>query len=291
MSFDISTFLKEFVSDVKSAFPEFAVTIAANYENGPIDTVAECAFFERTLRPHFMKILQKDSTLFDEPMYILRGVEISKMWKGLSAATQDALWKYIRLSLAYSFFGGDTSHQIQSIIGMAKQFWTAKTGKSEDAIDEVLNDAKTQTSIEELLEAFSKSKIAALVTEMIETIRPEQLGLEELNITDINELMNLVRTPNHPILSRATSVISEYLEKKIRTGALTKEELVAEVEGFKARLTGSFGTLIRQAMVGDDRAGPTHDARTMVSNHPDARRARMQARLQRKVRDKTGGKK
>jgi hypothetical protein len=285
MSLDIAAFLKDYIQDVQEAFPEFAEVIKTNYNLETLDCAAECKFFETSLRPHVMKIIQKDNSLFEQPLEILRGVDLSPMWASLDNATQDSLWKYIRLSLAFSFFGGNSDQQIQSILGIFKQMWTQHTGRDESDIDGILNDEQTQSSLQELLEVFSTSKIASLITEMIETITPEQLGVTDVNLTDLEGLTSLFRDPNNPIVQRATSVITQFLDTKIQSGAVTKEELVAEIEGFKARLTGSFGRLIKETMVGPQR-GDQQNAQTLMSNHPDARRARMLARLQRKQREK-----
>lgn len=287
---DIGSFLKDYIQDVQEAFPEFADTIKANYNLETLDCAAESKFFETSLRPHVMKIIQKDNSLFENPLEILRGVDLSPMWASLDDTTRDSLWKYIRLSLAFSFFGGNSDQQIQSILGMFKQIWTQHTGRDETEIDGVLNDEKTQSSLQELLEAFSTSKIASLITEMIETITPEQLGVTEINLTDLEGLTGMFRDPNNPIVQRATSVITGFLDRKIQSGAVSKDELVAEIEGFKARLTGSFGRLIKETLVGPQREGQ-QDAQTLMSNHPDARRARMLARLQRKQREKNPAKK
>jgi hypothetical protein len=290
MSFDIAAFLKDYIQDVQEAFPEFADVIKNNYNLETLNCAAECKFFESSLRPHAMAIFKKDDALFGHPIEILRGVNISPMWAELDESTRDSLWKYIRLSLAFSFFGGDADSQIQSIMGMVKQVWTQHTGKSEEDIDNVLNDERTQTTLQELLEAFSKSKIAALITEMIETITPEQLGVHEINLSDLEGLAGLFKDPNNPIVQKATTVITGFLDSKIQSGAVSKEELVAEIEGFKARLTGSFGRLIKETLVGPQREGQ-QTAQTLMSNHPDARRARMLARLQRKQRENAGAKK
>lgn len=290
MSFDITAFLKDYIQDVQEAFPEFADVIKTNYTLETLDCTAECKFFETSLRPHAMAILKKDDALFGTSIEILRGVNISPLWAELDDATRDSLWKYIRLSLAFSFFGGDADSQIQSILGMFKQVWTQHTGRDESEIDGILSDERTQSTIQELLEVFSTSKIAGLITEMIETITPEQLGVHELNLTDLDGLTALFRDPNNPIVQRATSVITGFLDSKIQSGAVSKQDLVSEIEGFKARLTGSFGRLIKETLVGPQREGQ-QNAQTLMSNHPDARRARMLARLQRKQRENASAKK
>ena len=133
---------------------------------------------------------------------------------------------------------------------------------------------------------FSESKIASLITEMIETIRPEQLGLDELNITDVQQMMDLIKNPNSPILRRATSVIGEFLERKIQTGAISKQELVQEIENMKARMTNSLRRVVGESLFGDQSAGPTTPGRIMTGGSPEARRARMEARLRRRYAEK-----
>lgn len=284
MSLDVGIFLKDYLEDVKTTFPEFAETLSANYKE-PLDATAECNFFAETMKPRAMKILQKDETLFNEEFFILRGLNISPLWKDLGVDTRDSLWKYLRLSLAYSFLGGDSESQIQSLLGMFKSMWSQKTGRSEDEIDNILNDERTQNSLQELLDSFSKSKIAGLLTEMIETIRPEQLGLDQLNITDIAQIGEMLKDPSNPILQKASSVITGFLDRKIASGSLTKEELIREIEGFKAQLTGKFGNLLKETLLGEE-GGNRQSAQILMGSSPEARRARMQARLQKKLREK-----
>lgn len=284
MSLDVGVFLKDYLEDVKTTFPEFAETLSTNYKE-PLDTDAECNYFAETMKPRAMKILQKDESLFDEEFPILRGLNISPLWKDLGVDTRDSLWKYLRLSLAFSFLGGNSESQIQSLLGMFKSFWSQKTGRPEDEIDTILNDERTQNSIQELLDSFSKSKIAALLTEMIETIRPEQLGLDQLNITDFAQIGEMIKDPSNPILQKASRVITDFLDRKIATGSLTKEDLIREIEGFKAQLTGRFGNLLKETLLGDE-GGNRQSAQILMGNSPEARRARMLARLQKKQREK-----
>lgn len=284
MSLDVGVFLKDYLEDVRTTFPEFAETLNENYKE-PLDAAAECNYFADVMKPRALKIIQKDASLFDEPFFILKGVNISSVWKDLGAETQESIWKYIRLSLAFSFVGGDSESQIQSLLGMFKSLWSQKTGKSEDEIDGILNDERTQNSMQELLDSFSKSKIAALLTEMIENIRPEQLGLEQLNITDIAQIGEMLKDPNNPILQKASRVITDFLDRKIASGSLTKQDLINEIEGFKAQLTGRFGNLLKETLLGEE-AGNRQSAQILMGNSPEARRARMLARLQKKQREK-----
>jgi hypothetical protein len=71
----------------------------------------------------------------------------------------------------------------------------------------------------------------------------------------------------------------------MRSGSLKKEDFVREIEMLKEKFKHSLGKLFKTEMFGEtDR--PTQTSETIMSNHPEARRARMLARLQRKVAKK-----
>ena len=81
------------------------------------------------------------------------------------------------------------------------------------------------------------------------------------------------------------------IEQKMRSGSLRKEDFVAEIEMLKEKFKDTIGKIFKTELFGDSPAGGaggagTHTAQEIMSNHPEARRQRMLARLQRKVADK-----
>jgi len=91
------------------------------------------------------------------------------------------------------------------------------------------------------------------------------------------------------VTKKAVSAVQKMIEQKMRTGSLKKEDFIREIEMLKEKFKHSLGRLFKKeffdetpaAGAGGDRPTPT--AADLMSNHPEARRARMLARLQRKV--------
>jgi hypothetical protein len=77
------------------------------------------------------------------------------------------------------------------------------------------------------------------------------------------------------------------IEQKMRSGSLRKEDFVAEIEMLKEKFKHSIGKVFKTELFGDTpAAGPVRTVQELTSNHPEARRQRMLARLQRKLADK-----
>jgi hypothetical protein len=77
------------------------------------------------------------------------------------------------------------------------------------------------------------------------------------------------------------------LEERIKSGKINQQELMREVEMLRAKFQSSFGKYLNEMIVGDAGGGTTgNTSQQILSNHPDARRARMIARLQKKQKEK-----
>lgn len=286
--FRVQDFLKEYIDDVSAAFPEVAETLQKEYTE--INPEREIKYFDETLRPLMVEVLQKNEAIFsgEVPRMFLRGVNFCDLWRaeGVTDEIKDTLWKYIRLSLASCVLGGSSSESMMdTILGFVKSFLTKQTGKTEEELEAIFEEEQTQTGLQELIDYFMETKLAKIATDMIENFDFSKLGIEELSGASPAELLEIVKNPEHPIMKKAIRTIQQAVEEKMRTGALTKEELIAEVEGIKEKLKHSLGKFMQDALLGESRRDTT-DARILMSNHPDARRARMLARLQRKMNDR-----
>jgi hypothetical protein len=273
---DVQTILKDCLREVCTDFPDVANVL---YENYPVelDFEKEVDYFKHVLQPHFMKIVQKDSTLFDEPRFFLRGVDFSVLIKDADTKLSEKLWTYTRLLLVCSYLGAD-------IMSTVKQLWSKFTGNAEtDEIDEVLRDEKTHSGIQDLLETFKDTRIFKLSMEVMENINIEKLGIPEIDFTDIGGIIEMVRNPEHPVTKKAISSIQGLIEEKMKKGSLRREDFIAEIEMLKEKFKSSLGKLFKTELFGDTPSREVQTAHTLMSNHPDARRARMLARLQRKL--------
>ena len=278
MSFEIQNVLKECFDDIRKEFPSVVPVLDVNYPE-PIDYKVEAERFKTEVQPHFMAVVKKDNALFSAPRFFLRGIDFSLLMVDASDKQKEALWTYARMFLMCSYLGSD-------IMETVKGLWSKFTGKdSTDEVDEVLNNSETQSGITDLLETLKETRIFKLGMEVMENLNVEALGLDEIDFTNIPALIEMAKNPEHPTTKKAIGVVQKLIEQKMRSGSLKKEDFVREIEMLKEKFKHSLGKLFKTEMFGEtDR--PTQTAETIMSNHPEARRARMLARLQRKVAKK-----
>ena len=278
--FKIEEFLGEFLTDLKKTRPELVSLIDAEYST--IDNAKESAFFAEVYRPLAMDFIKKNEDIFREPRFFLRGIDFSTFYNDLSSKEKNNVWDFLRTGLVASYIGDDWMKTI-------KDLWTKSTGKSSDEIDEVLNDTTTKSSIEELIEYFKETRIFKLGMEMLETFKISQFGIEELDFTDPAKLIEMLRNPDNPIMQKAMNVVGGFVENKIRAGSLKKEDLVTEIEMLREKFKHSLGKIFKESLFGES-TRETQSAEVLLGSSPEARRARMLARLQRKQRDRHTGK-
>jgi hypothetical protein len=242
------------------------------------------AQFMEVLTPHSMRIMQKDNSLFrsaDAPQPFPE-IDIRMLWDN-----SEDLWKKLHMAMVFSFFQGDPKEKVAQIMETMKRI-LPKTHNDTDEILKTLGSDETSSAITEIFELFMNTRLATIVTDIAASIKLEDLGI---NFEYPEEILE---TLQHPERSQAIRQIMEQvkvtLEDRIKTGKINQHELIREIETLKAKFQSSFGKYMNE-MVGFRREGDAtgNTADQILSNSPDARRARMQARLQRKLREKGRG--
>jgi len=256
---------KAFLSDLRSASNlEFS-----SFKDSDVEA------FESWCIPNALKILQKDSTLFDTSV-VMFGVDLKQIY----AANTDMIWKHIQLCTIAIFLNGDIKEKFGSILETVKSFW-GDSGHSTDEIDKLIGNEETKGKISELIEFVMSTRIAKVVNSLVETLDISELGLDFENPEDLLKMFQNVQ--NNPVVEKIMKKIQRILEDKVRRGEFTKEMLVQDVEAIKVKVQGAFGDMFNDMLGGRQAEVP---AKVLLSNSPEARRARMVARLQRKVQER-----
>ena len=267
--------LGQFLIELRTMRPALVETLDAHYTN--IDYTAEIAYISEVYRPLALECIKKDDSIFGVPRFFLRNIDFSLFWADLTTQQKDTVWDFLRSGLVASYIGEDW---IKSL----KDLWTKFTGKESSEIDEILDDSSTKNNIEELFEFFKETRIFKLGMEMLETLKIEQFGLEHIDFSDPAKILDMLKNPDNEIMKKAIGVVGGFVEAKIRSGSLRKEDLVAEMEMLREKFKHSLGRIFKESVFGEEREAQR--AEVLLSNHPDARRARMLARLQRKVQER-----
>jgi len=227
------------------------------------------AHLENVLLPHVLRVIQKDNALIGE-VELFPGMKVP--WTG----TEEE-WSLLQTALIYAVLHGDPKDKFGKILESVKSMFP---GSHADELDSILNDEETKDSLKEMLDLVMNTRLAGLVGEIAQSMSLEDLGID---LENPDQLMEILRNPqDNPVLKEMMERAQAILEDRIRTGKINQQEIAREIETIRAKFQSSFGRYLNQMIVGDDGNTTGNTAAQILSNHPDARRARMLARLQRK---------
>ena len=234
---------------------------------------------EKELLPHLMKIVKKDNTLFtdeEDAPELFPGIKVK--WDG-----KDEAWQKLRMALMYAVLHGDPKEKFGAIF---EQIKSAIPGNRQDEVSKILEDEDTQNSLKEILDLLMNTKLASIIGDLMQSIKFEDL---DINLEDPDELIRLMQNPqDSDALKTIIERAQEHLKERIQTGKINQQELIREIEVLRAKMTSTFGKYMNEMVVGQREQPATgNTSREILSNSPEARRARMLARLHRKLGEKS----
>lgn len=229
---------------------------------------------EDTLLPHLMRVIQRDDTLMSE---IQLFPAVTVQW-----IPSDDNWKRVHMALLYSVLHGNPKEKFAKIIEAVKGIIPGGTAQTSE-IERLLANEETQSSISELFEVVMNTRLVSIIGDIVQSIQ-----FTDLNLENPEQLLTMLQNPqDHPVLKDIMDRARMILEEKIKSGKINQNELRRDVETIRAKFQSSFGKYLNQAVMGEDAGNTTgNTSNQIMSNHPDARQARMRARLQKKQQQK-----
>jgi hypothetical protein len=235
---------------------------------------------EQTFLPHLLRVLQKDNTLLSE-VELFPGIKVE--WEG----TEDQ-WKKLHMALVYSVLHGDPKEKFGSLFESIKNLVPGLGGAAgqKSEIESILEDEETKSAMSEIMELIMSTRLVSLVGDILGSLSFESLGLDLENPESILEML---RNPQeHAGLKELMERAKAILEDRVKSGKLNPQDLRRDIEMIRAKFQSSFGKYLNEAILGEQTGNATgNTAEQILSNHPDARRARMVARLQKKQKLRT----
>jgi hypothetical protein len=188
------------------------------------------------------------------------------------------------MALLHSVLHGDPKEKFGKIFETLKGMVPGGDAHS-DEISRILEDEETQSSFQEMLELVMNTRLASLMGDIAQSVRYDDL---DLDFEDPEKILAMLRNPQEsPVLQEMMDRAKMILEDRIKSGKINQQELVREIEMIRAKFQSSFGKYLNEMIVGDAGGGTTgNTSQQILSNSPDARRARMMARLQKKHKEK-----
>jgi len=233
---------------------------------------------EQTFLPHLLRVLQKDNTLLSE-VDLFPGIKVE--WEG----TEDQ-WSKLHMALLRSVLHGDPKEKFGSIIDAVKKAIPGMGGSSQaDEVQKILEDEETKGALSEILELVMSTRLVSIVTDLFQSLSFEDLNID---LENPETLLEMLRNPQgHAGLNEMMERAKMILEDRVKSGKINPQELRRDIEMIRAKFQSSFGKYLNEAILGEDSGNTTgNTAEQILSNHPDARRARMLARLQKRQQQK-----
>lgn len=250
-------------------------TLFSHFDISYRPTEESFAQIETALLPHLLRILKRDESLW-ETVEIVPGIKLP--WtkeKGESG------WGYVNTVLFQSIVHGDPKEKFKVLFAAAKEM-IPSMGSKADELEEILDKKENQDSLRDILDMLMTTRLASIITDIAKEVDMEAMGVK---MDDMEQFLEIAKNPmEHPLVKAILARVHTIVEEKVRHGKINVTELRSEMEMLRVKFQSSFGKYMNNAVFGGNTTGNT--AAEIVSNHPDARRARMLARLQRKQQDK-----
>lgn len=257
---------KAFRDELRSAFPS---TEFAQYKD------TDPAAFEELITPSVLKVMQKDKTLFDTEFVVFE-TNLSPLF----SSNPDLFWKHIQKCAMSSFLSGDIKGKLNKVAETVREIWGG-SGHSSDEIEKLLGTEESRSKVSEILEFVMTTRIAKVVMSLVESIDITELGIDFENPEEVIKTFQAGEA--NPVIEKVMKKLKTTLEDKVRRGEFTKEMLAADIETIKLKVQTAFGDMFTD-MLGGRKADVA--PQVILGNSPEARRARMVARLQRKLSER-----
>jgi hypothetical protein len=263
----ITNVFQKFLKSLNNKFPEI-------FSERPIDE-ADYKQFEDTFFNDASSILTRSDSLFSEDRIIFGG-NLSTVWEGLESDDKTMIWKHLQSCCIHSFLHGDIKTKLLQLFEAIKPL-ISSSDEFTDEIDSILGKEETKNKFVEILEYLKQSRIFTVFTSVFESIDLSGLNVDDIDPTDIESLKS------NESLQKIQKEIGTMLQTKLSKGEFSQAVIVAEIQTLTVKFQEIFGDSLNE-MIGATHKGP--DGKTALSNSPEARRARMMARLKRKAEDK-----
>lgn len=257
---------KEFLSVLHSKFPE-------QFLDAPI-TENEYKLFDEVFMEDPAIILQRKDSLFDKERIIF-GHDLSSVWPDIDDAFKKTVWKHLQLCTIHSFLHGDVSSKIDNIM-QALTPLLKSTGNYSDEIDSILGKEETKSQASEIIEFLKNSKLLNVFLAVCEGVDLSSLNEDAVDVNNLDDFRN-----NETIKNLQADVL-KVMQAQFRSGNISQADIAQDIQTLMVKVQSIFGDSMND-MLGT-RKGP--EAKVALSNSPEARKARMVARMQRKLNDK-----
>jgi hypothetical protein len=260
---------KNFWNDLHSKFPE---EFKRKFEESDIN------IFGELFTKNVFDILQKDESMWDEPK-VLFDVDLSDIWKR-EESSHEIIWRNLKPCgieyILHQDFSEKFKDSVPILASVLKQFTNKKS-----QIDELLEEETNHSKITDFFNFLKDLKIVSYFFSLFQEFDISEIDIECYDLNDMTR--NLDKILQDPKIQKIQQNLKSKLEEKVKNGEISKQVIASDIEKIKQKVTELFGDIFNDILGGRK---SEVKASTILSNTPEARRERMIARLQRKLKER-----
>jgi hypothetical protein len=276
MSQEFHKIICDFVSDLKTTFPEYTPLMDKWWKNDEKSCKLVFEHCQKKMPPRFFDILNKNEDMFKEASDVdtefLPSIHFRSLWNyEITQTTRDAIWKYLQLML-FSIVGsidnkdmfGDTAKLFEDVDADELKTKLEETLKNmqdmfenmKGASDNGTGDASAPQpnpnfpnaeDIHEHISGMLGGKLGKLAKEIAEDAAND-LDIDMDNVTDVKDVFsNLMKNPSK--LTGLVKNVGAKLDSKIKSGELKESELIAEASELMQKMKNMPGMGDIQSML------------------------------------------
>lgn len=254
-------YFKCFVLDIRTSYPEYRELIDSYYGNLlNEETCNDDKYVKRymvKMNDHEEKISNKNKSLFDEPIFILKNIDFKIIIDSneISNENMDKMWDYLQTLYVLGKTIISDTDKVKRLVENFKRFKNNETLETNNEEDKLLMDMLNNLSERGKsgnidTNIIENGLIGNLAKELSEEIDIEGMGLdlnENSNVDDV--FSNLISGDNPLKFMNLVQTVGQKIQDKVSTANLDQDKLMEEATQMMSSLQGGsplFDNILKQ---------------------------------------------
>ena len=242
-----NNYLKLFVADIKSLFPEYCENLDAYYSDlleieVSNDDKHVKRFIKKTQQCSEM-IKSRNEELFSSDIFIIKTVNFSELWKKeISNSNREKIWEYIQTLYVLGETIISDTQKVKKLVENIKNINSGNQEENDDSelLDVIKNLSKDKESMKNsnIDEDFiNNSLIGNLAKELSDEINIDNMNINE-NMENVDDIFSNLLSGDNPMkFMNLVQSVGEKINNKVNSGNLDQEKLINEA----GQMMGALG--------------------------------------------------
>lgn len=242
-----NNYLKLFVADIKSLFPDYCENLDAYYSDLlESDVSNDDKYVKRFIKKtqDFSEMIKsRNEELFSSDIFIIKTVNFSELWKkDISKSNREKIWEYIQTLYVLGETIISDTEKVKKLVENIKNINSGQETQNDDT--ELLDVIKKLSKDKETLknsniddDFINNSLIGNLAKELSDEINIDNMNINE-NMENVDDIFSNLLSGDNPMkFMNLVQSVGEKINNKVNSGNLDQEKLISEA----GQMMGALG--------------------------------------------------